>query len=158
MHEAKLRIDEVKIQAQALAPGRDKTGPFRCGDQLEALAGFHRGQDTDEPFGNTIRISDGSGFFLFPYLSVEVDVGPAGLFGYSAGMMLKAFRVCAHERFELLEEQTLVRHETVHGLRPTDRQIALEKNSIKTGYRSSDFLCMLIDEVLRGVPPFVAVW
>jgi hypothetical protein len=66
--------------------------------------------------------------------------------------------VCAHERFELLEEQTLVRHETVHGIRPADRQIALEKNSIKTGYRSGDFLCMLIDKVLRGVPPFVAVW
>ena len=158
MHETELGIDEIEIQAQALAPGRDETGSFRCGDQLEALAGFHRCQDTDEPFGDAIGISNGSGFFLFSDLPVEVDVGSPALLGHCPSVLLEPFRVCAHERFELLEEQTLVRHETVHGLRPTDRQIALEKNSIKTGYRSGDSLCMLMDKVFRGVPPFVAVW
>jgi hypothetical protein len=158
MHETELRIDEVEIQAQTLAPGRDETGPFRCGDQLEALAGFHRCQDADEPFGDAIGISEGSGFFLLPDLPVEVEVGPAGLFGHTSRVLLEPFGMCAHEGFKILEEQTLVRHKTVHGLRPTDRQIALEKNPIKTGYRSRDFLCMLIDEVLRGGPPFVAVW
>jgi hypothetical protein len=158
MHETELWIDEIEIQTQALAPGRDETRPFRCGDELEALAGFHRGQDADEPFADALGISDGSGFFLFSDLPVEVDVRSPTLLGYGPSMLLEAFRLHAHERFELLEEQTLVRHETVHGLRPTDRQIALRKNSIKTGYRSGDFLCMLIDEVFRGVPPFVAVW
>ena len=158
MHEAQLRIDEVKIQAQAFTPGRDEPGSLRCGDQMEALAGFHRGQDTDEPFGDAIAISDGSGFLLFSDLPVEVDVRSPALLGYCPSVLLKPFRLCAHERFEFLEEQTLLRHETVHGLRPADRQIPFKKNSIKTGYRSGDFLCMLIDEVLRGVPPFVAVW
>jgi hypothetical protein len=158
MHETQLRIDEVKIQAQAFTPGKDETGPFRCGNQLEALAGFHSGQDTDEPFGDAGGISNGPGFFFFPDLPVEVEVGSAELFGHTSGVLLEPLRLYAHKRFEVLEEQTLVRHETVHGLRPTDRQIALEKDSIKTRYRSGDFLCMLIDEVLRGVPPFVAVW
>jgi len=91
-------------------------------------------------------------------LPVEVEVGPAELFGHTSGVLLEPFGMCAHEGFKILEEQTLLRHKTVHSLRPTDRQIALEKNSIKTGYRPGDFSCIVVNEVLRSVPPFVAVW
>jgi hypothetical protein len=72
-------------------------------------------------------------------------------------MLLESLGVDGHEFLELLEQETLFAHKHVHGLRPTDRQVSLEKNPIKTGYRSRDFSCMLIDEVFRGVPPFVAV-
>jgi hypothetical protein len=158
MHEPELRIDEIEVQAQTFTPSTDQTGSLLCRDKIEALAGFHCSQNADEPLGDAIGLSDCSGFFLLPDLPVEVDVRPPVPLGYSPSMLLDPFRLNAHELFELLEEQTLVRHETVHGLRPTDRQISLEKNPIKTGYRSGDFLCMLMDEVFRGVPPFVAVW
>ena len=157
MHETELRIDEIEVQAQTFTPGVDETRPLLCGNKLEALAGFHRCQDADEPLGDAVGISDCSGFFLLPDLPVEVDVRPPALLGYSSSMLLDPFRLNSHELFELLEEQTLVRHETVHGLRPTDRQISLEKDPIKTGYRSRDFLCMLMDKSFRGVSPFVAV-
>jgi hypothetical protein len=143
MHETELWIDKIELQAQALTPGRDETGPFLCGDKLEALACFHRSQDADKPFGDAIAISDGLGFFLFSDLPVEVDVGPADLFGHSPGMVFKGFRVCHHEALEISEQDTLVRHETVHGLRTTDRQISLKKYPIKTGYRSGGFCVCL---------------
>ena len=73
-------------------------------------------------------------------------------------MLLESLGVFHHESLELLEQETLVVHESLHGIRPTDRQISFEQNPIKTGYRSCDFSCMLIDELFRGVlPPSVAV-
>jgi hypothetical protein len=158
MHETELRIDEIEIQAQTFTPSTDQTGPLLSRDKIEALAGFHCSQNADEPFGDPIGIRYCSGLFLLPdFLAIEVDIRPPAVLSDGSGMLLNPFRLYAHELLELLEEQTLVRHETIHGLRPTDRQISLEKNPIKTGYRSGDFLCMLMDKVFRGVPPFVAV-
>ena len=88
MHETKLRIDEVEVQAQTLTPGRDQAGPFRCRDKMEALAGFHRGQDADEPFGDPVGIRNGSGFFLFSDLPVEMDVRSPAVLSYGSGMLL----------------------------------------------------------------------
>jgi len=158
MHETELRIDEIEVQAQTLTPSTDQAGPLLCRDKIEALAGFHCSQNADEPFGDPIGIRYCSGLFLLPdFLPIEVDVRPPAVLSDGSGMLFDPFRLYAHELLELLEEQTLVSHETIHGLRPADRQISLEKNAIKTGYCSGDFLCMLMDKVFRGVPPFVTV-
>jgi hypothetical protein len=60
-------------------------------------------------------------------------------------VLLDPFGVHGHEAFEILEEHSLVVHETFHGTCPTDREVALEKDPIKTGFRSYDFFCILID-------------
>lgn len=158
MHETEFGIDEIEVQAQTLTPGTDQTGTPLSRDKSEALAGFHRTQDADEPLSDPIGLSDFPGFFLLPNLPVEVDVRPPALLGHGPGMLLESLGVPRHEFLEFFEQETLVAHKPLHGLRPTDRQVSFEKNPIKTGYRSRDFSCMLIDKLFRGVlPPSVAV-
>jgi hypothetical protein len=158
MHETEFRIDKIEVKTQTLAPVTDKPKALLSRDKPEALAGFHRSQNTDQPSGDPIGFSNFPGFVLLSDMSIEGDEGSSALLGHSPGMLFESLGVLHHESLELLEQETLVVHESLHGIRPTDGQVSLEQNPIKTGYRSCDFSCMLVGELFRGVlPPSVAV-
>jgi hypothetical protein len=157
MHETKLMMKEIEIQAQTFTPGTDKTGPVLSVSKLKALASFYRSDNADKPLSDPITSSDVPGVLLLAQGSIEVDVGPPTFFSHGFGMAFDAFRVRGHKSFEILKKKALMSHKLFHGLCPADRQIAFEQNSIKTSYRSGDFSCMLINKLLHGVLPYVAV-
>ena len=107
MHETEFGIYEIEVQAQTLTPGTDQAGTLLSRDKPEALAGFHRSQDADEPLSDPIGLSDFPGFFLLPDLPVEVDVGPPALLGHGSGMLLESLGVAHHESLELFEQGDL---------------------------------------------------
>jgi len=62
-----------------------------------------------------------------------------------------------NQAFKILDEKPTGGHEPLHGFSPTDGEVPLENEPIKTGYRSRDFSCMLLDKLFHGVPSLVAV-
>jgi hypothetical protein len=157
MHETKLVMKKIEVQAQAFAPGAEETGPILSVSKFKALAGLYRSDDTDKPLSDPITSGDMPSMVLLAQWPVYVNIGPPTFFSHGFGMVFDSFRVRGHKSFEILKKKALMSHKLFHALCPADRQIAFEQNSIKTSYRSGDFSCMLIDKLLHGVLPYVAV-
>jgi hypothetical protein len=157
MHETELPVNEIKIQAQTLSRGVGKFGSTLSISQFEALAGFHSAQHTYETFCNAILIGDLPSFFLLSDLAVDVNVGPFGCFSHGSGMLFDLLGVFSDKHLEILEQKTLGDDKSLHVFCPTDGQVSLEQNSIKTGYRSVDFLCMLIDKLFQRFESLLSI-
>ena len=157
MHETELPIQKVKVEAQTLPAGTEKIGAILTVNKFEALAGFHSGKHTYKPFCDAITSGDLPGFIILTDRPIYRNVGPPSFFSHSLCMFLNSFGVSSNKSLEILEEKPLSVHKPFHGLRPTDGQVPFKQNSIKTSYRSSYFLCMLIDEFFHGVLPYVDV-
>jgi hypothetical protein len=153
MHEAELPVYKIKIQTQAFTPSIDQARSTFSVGKFEALACLYCGKDTYEPLGNAIPFGNFAGFFLFSNLAVEMNVRPCVLFSHGLTVSLDFFRLLGDERFEILQQKTLGGHEPIHVFCPTDSQVSFEEDSIKTGYRSGNFLCMLINKLVHGVLP-----
>ena len=157
MHEPELPVKEIIVKTQTLAPGVDQAGSIFSIGKLETLTCLHCGKDTYEPSANAIFLGNFPGFFLFPNPAVQVNVRSSALFSHGLGVSFDPLRMLGDKLLEILEKKALGRHEPIHAFRPTDPQISFKQNSIKTGYRSGDFLCMLIDKFFHGVLPYVVV-
>jgi hypothetical protein len=90
-------------------------------------------------------------FFGATWLKQPDRTKPIADFGLTVS--LDFFRLLGDERFEILQQKTLGGHEPIHVFCPTDSQVSFEEDSIKTGYRSGNFLCMLINKLVHGVLP-----
>jgi len=155
MHEPELPVNKIIVQAQALTAGIEQTGSTFSIGKPEALACFHSRQDTDETMFDSILFGNLPGFFFLPDPAVEVDVRSPALFSHGLGVFFDLLRVLGDKSLEILEQKASGRYESIHVFCPADRQISFEQKSVKTGYRSGDFLCMVIDKFLHGVLPYV---
>jgi hypothetical protein len=158
MHETELTVNEIEIQAQALALSVYQTRPFFPRDHFEALNGLYGCEYTDQPLGDVVPLGNGSSLLLLSLSPSQGDIGATGSLGDCPAVLFDPLRLIGHKGFEILDEKATGGHESLHGIRPTDREIPLENKSVKTSYRSRDFSCMLLDKLPHGVPSLVAVW
>lgn len=157
MHEAKLTVNEIEIQAQALALSIDQPGPLITGDHFEALTGLYGCEYTDQPLRDVVSLGNEPSFLFLSRFPDQGNVGTAGSLGHCSTVSFNPLRLLGYKGFEILYEKPAGGHEPLHGFRPTDGKVSLENEPIKTFYRSRDFLCILLDKLFHGVPSLVAV-
>jgi hypothetical protein len=151
MHEPELTIDEVEVQTQALAAGRDQPGPALAGGDIEAVARFDGGQHANQPFGDLIALGDGLGQGFLARGAAQVNVRAARLFGRGPGVPLDGLGMLGDKAAKILDSPTLARYECLHGIRPAQGQVALEENPVEAGNRAGDVGLMVVDKAFHGV-------
>jgi hypothetical protein len=157
MHETELTVNEIEIQAQALALSVYQPRPFFPRDHFEALTCLYGCEYTDQPLGDVVPLGNGPGLLFFSLPPGQGYKGPPGSLGNCPPVLFDPVRLIGHKGFEILDEKPLGGHKPLHGFRPTDGEVSLENEPIKTGYRSRDFSRMLLDKLFHGVPSLVAV-
>ena len=151
VQEAELAIDEVEVQTQALAAGRNDARPTLAVGQLEALAGLDGRQDAHQTFADGVAPEHGPNAVLLADGAVQVDVGPSCPLGHVLGVLLDPLGLPADESTEVLEPQALTGNETLHGIRPAQGQVTLEEDAIETGNRTGDPGLMFCGKLIHGV-------
>jgi hypothetical protein len=119
--------------------------------QLEALAGFHRGEDADQAVGDLVPLHDGPNAILLADRRVQVNVGAPAALGHRFGVLLDALGVPVHEGAEILDPQPLAGEESFHGRRPAQGKMAFEENPVETGNRAGDLVPVFCDKLVHGV-------
>ena len=150
VHEAQLPVNEVEVETQALASGVDETRTPLAIDHLEALAGFHRGKDADESLRNPVADGNLPGSLFLAYGTREVNVRSPGFPSELLRVFLHALGGLLDESLEILDEKPLLAHKMFHGLPPTDRQVSLEEDPVKTGYGCENLGGVLSQESFHG--------
>jgi len=104
VEEAEHRIDEVVVEEEALASGREDSRPSLAERQPEAATGLDGGDHADKPFVDSVPLSDLFGSLLLGDRTDVVLVRPPVLLGQSTRVVLDALGLLEDEALQVLEE------------------------------------------------------
>ena len=154
MHQSEVPIEKIEVIAQTLASRIDQLRSLLSRNHLETLARLKNPQDTDQPLRNPIAFGNFFGIIVLAQLSVDVFKRPSEFLCEFLGMVLQPLGLLLYELAEVLDEQSLPTEQSFHGIRPANREIALEQHSIKTGDDSRDAIVILFHKRIHsGVLP-----
>ncbi len=133
-----------------MACGNDLRALLAVGD-LETAAAFDSREDADEALGDLVPLGDGPSPLLLADGSTKIDVGAPGLVSHGLGVLLDPLGLDRHEPCEVLDPKALGGYESLHGIGPSQGQMAFEENAVEAGNRAGDRGLMLVDELFHGV-------
>lgn len=151
MHEAKFAIDEIEVETEAFAAGRDDLRAALPVGDLEALAGLNGREDADQPLGDLVTLGDGPDTLFLSNRAGQVEIRPCGSVGHGLGVLLDQLGLPGYESAEVLDPQALAGYELLHGLGPSQGQMAFEENPVEARNGAGDLGLMLVDESFHGV-------
>jgi len=150
MHQSEIAIHEIEVITQTLASRIDQLRSLLSRNHLETLARLKNPEDTDQPLSDSVTFGNLFSVIVLAKLSVDVFKRASECLCEFLGMDLQPLRLLLHELAEVFDEQPLPTEQSFHGIRPANRQIALEQHSIKTGDDSRDTVVILFDKRIHS--------
>jgi len=143
-------VDEVEVQTQTLASGRDDLGFAVTGQHFEAVACLNGRQDTDQAVVDTVALGDLAGEVIFPTVGVYAQPRSASFSRGLPGSVLEPVRMAIHKVFEIADEHVVIPQNPFHGAGPVQGQMPFEEDPVKTRYRPGEQIPVACDKVLHG--------
>jgi len=151
MQQAEFRIEEVEIEGQTLASCIDQTRSFLSRNHFETLTRFNSPHHADQAFSDSLVSGDVLGQCFLAVWPVEIYVPTPGAFGELLSVIGDTLGLLLDEISKVFDPQALIGEKLLHGITPTQREVALKQNTVETRDHTGDVFAILTNEAFHGV-------
>jgi hypothetical protein len=152
MDETEYGVEEIIIDAEALAMRGKDAGAADAVADFKGRAGFQFGKDTDQAAGNVQFSRDAACFIVLTDVAREVLVKTVMFGGCIFGMKDKAIRLSLDELGKILDFQSAAGYKLIQACGIADGfEMAFENDAVKTVERAGNLINNFVSKRFHGV-------